>query len=173
MKHARDAAFEARLRDAVLQNHAREQTALQTEARTEQPQIRFSQAHETELRRRITRAVRGENRRRIGRTAGRAAVILCAVVSVLFGLLLTSPDVRDTVWETIAGFFSDEQTEAPTDVPRISPSPAYPSVSASPDVSAEISHVPVDGDVLCDFDGDGQDEVVRLVSVPSAQQVQL
>ena len=111
-------AFEALVRQAVIDKCSDELDAIPPQ-KTLESMFAFSERHETMMRTLFRRDARRERIKRTARAVKRIAASFVIVTAVLSGLLMTNPNVRAAVGDTLVEFFDQfvsiryqgEQTE--------------------------------------------------------------
>ena len=113
-----DSIFEALFRQAIIERVEQEVQALPAEA--ELTDIAFSHRHEKRMEKLFSSNLRKSRIAVVVKLARRAAVLVLIVATLLFGVLMTSQDVRAAVVNTVVqwfeqfALFTSEQEAEPT-----------------------------------------------------------
>jgi len=105
-KGLRDAVTEAVLRYAVIENHNREMAAIPSNEELAKT-IVFSERHEKRMQKLFKKERRKDLLRKTGIVSKKIISVFLIIISVSFGALLTSPEVRAAVNHTIIEWYEN------------------------------------------------------------------
>lgn len=111
-----DSVFEALFRQAVIDNLYDELDSLPSDEELAK-QYTFSQRHEERMKKLFARERRNERLRATLKVGKRAAAAIIIAISILFGALMSVPEVRATVVQTVVEWF-DEFVRFTSSAPR-------------------------------------------------------